>query len=159
MKIFGKQFPIWGWFYVFFGVIFIMNGIMIYIANTSWTGLDTDNAYQKGLNYNKQLSQKEQQNASGWQAEITFKKTNNKQTGNLYVGISTAEGNPVENVSAIIKIQRPTNSEFDTEYAFETRSDGIFDWPISFPLEGQWDIKVEVMKEEQIFKAEKRLVI
>ena len=40
----------------FFGVILAVNATFVYLAVSSFSGLETDNAYVKGLNYNTTLS-------------------------------------------------------------------------------------------------------
>ena len=52
---------------VFFGVIiFTASGMLVYQATSSWTGLETTDAFRKGLKYNQQLSKLEAQNKLGW---------------------------------------------------------------------------------------------
>ena len=46
------------WAFVgFFLVVFAVNGAMMTIAFKTWTGLDTENAYQEGLAYNDRLAE------------------------------------------------------------------------------------------------------
>ena len=42
-------------FFAFFAVVLTANGIMIWIALSSWTGLETKNHYLKGVDYNQTL--------------------------------------------------------------------------------------------------------
>ena len=41
----------------FFGVIFAVNGVMIYAALSTLSGTDTDSAYQAGLQYEQEVAQ------------------------------------------------------------------------------------------------------
>ena len=45
----------------FFAVVLLANGAMIWLAFATWTGLETEGAYQKGLAYNRTLAETEAQ--------------------------------------------------------------------------------------------------
>ena len=53
----------------FFGVMMAVNGIFVYLALSSFSGLETVNAYVKGLDYNATLRRGAAQKALGWQVE------------------------------------------------------------------------------------------
>ena len=59
-------------FAAFFGVVFAVNGIMVFMALSSWSGLSTDHPYERGLRYNKTLEAMAQRDALGWQETIVF---------------------------------------------------------------------------------------
>ena len=40
----------------FFGVIFAVNGVMIYAALSTLSGTETDSAYQAGLQYEREVT-------------------------------------------------------------------------------------------------------
>ena len=42
-------------FLAFFGVIFVLDGIFVYTAISTQTGVIAEKAYEKGLNYNETL--------------------------------------------------------------------------------------------------------
>ena len=48
----------------------LANGAMIWLAFATWTGLETEGAYQKGLAYNRTLEEAEAQAALGWQVDL-----------------------------------------------------------------------------------------
>ena len=52
-----------------FAAFLLANGIMIYFAVASWTGVGTENAYERGLAYNQTLDAVRAQEALGWQVE------------------------------------------------------------------------------------------
>jgi len=41
------------YFVIFFLVLFIVDGIFVYLATSTHTGVVTENAYEKGLRYNE----------------------------------------------------------------------------------------------------------
>jgi len=60
----------WGpWvFFAMFAVIIAVNGVMVAFAFGTWTGLETDGAYEKGLSYNDTLEAARRQAALGWRS-------------------------------------------------------------------------------------------
>jgi nitrogen fixation protein FixH len=53
---------------IFFGVIFVVNGVFIYLARSTFTGVSTEDAYHKGLAYNDVIRAAGSQHTLGWQA-------------------------------------------------------------------------------------------
>jgi len=49
------------YFVAFFVVIAIFDGIFVYLATSTHSGVVTENAYQKGLNYNQYIDAYNQQ--------------------------------------------------------------------------------------------------
>ena len=56
----------------FFGLIFLVNGIFIYYALTTFGGGDTSDPYRKGLNYNETVAEAARDAELGWQAQLTY---------------------------------------------------------------------------------------
>ena len=67
----GKYIPYL--FFIFFAIIFSVNFYYIYLAKKTWTGIHTQNSYQKGLDYNKSIKLTKQQKALNWSFQITPK--------------------------------------------------------------------------------------
>ena len=64
-----KRWP--GWWYLFiyisvFGVVLIVNLFFMFSAVHSFSGLSTDQAYDKGLKYNQEIAAAKQQQLLGW---------------------------------------------------------------------------------------------
>ncbi|NOZ41657.1 MAG: hypothetical protein GXP02_00585, partial [Alphaproteobacteria bacterium] len=58
------------WVVGFFIVIFIINGLMVFFALSTFGGLETRNPYFKGLYYNRQLAAAAAQEKSGWKISL-----------------------------------------------------------------------------------------
>src|SRR5690606_40142354 len=53
----------------FFGTVFLANGIFLYSALSTYTGVASDEPYRKGLHYNKRIAAAERQESLGWSAD------------------------------------------------------------------------------------------
>ena len=53
-----------------FGVVFAVNGMMAWLAEKSFPGLVSNDAYREGLEYNRTIAARQAQAALGWQADV-----------------------------------------------------------------------------------------
>ncbi|MBT5185951.1 MAG: FixH family protein [Kordiimonadaceae bacterium] len=145
------------WFVGFFMVIFTANGIMTYFALNTWTGLKTENSYVKGLNYNQEIHNAKQQQASGWHIDIFNKpmKTIDRFELNLT--------RPIESlppISVETHFVRAVQEGFDQKVTLSHLGNGVYGSPIKLPLIGQWDVLVVVNAQNGItYKYEDRLLV
>ncbi|QLH39782.1 MAG: FixH family protein [Defluviicoccus sp.] len=75
-----------GWWYpwtfvVGMLVVVAVNVVLITYAIGTFPGLDTEDAYRKGITYNQTLAAAHEQEARGWQADIQFHNTDETTTG------------------------------------------------------------------------------
>ncbi|MDP9134020.1 MAG: FixH family protein, partial [Actinomycetota bacterium] len=53
--------------------VLVANGTLIGMAIATWPGLETADAFRKGIGYNAALTAAREQAALGWHAELAFK--------------------------------------------------------------------------------------
>lgn len=139
--------PISGWhvlagFICFFLTVFTANGIMTYFALGTWQGVQTEDAYVKGLNYNRQLEQAQNQQDSQW--KITFDRLPRMQNGDrVSVAIEHPEGN-VALSSVAAEFIRPVERGYDFTVELAHQGDQVYAAPVTFPLKGNWKARVTV---------------
>lgn len=126
----------------FFGIVIAANAAFVALALDSWTGLSTDNAYQRGLAYNETLRSAAAQRALGWTAKLAFSQ-DAAGGGQLEVGFVDRRGAPVEDLSVAGQIRRPTHEGFDREVVLERSGPGRYAARLELPLGGQWDVLLE----------------
>ena len=122
----------------FFGVIFVVNGIFVYKATTTWTGVSTENAYEKGVRYNDTLVAAEAQNRLGWQSRINFVKADNR----LVINFTTRNNVPISGLKIEGKAVRPTHQGYDLNLTFSESPNGSYYAIAKLPLKGHWRIEV-----------------
>ena len=76
-----------------FGVVVVANVFLILFALNSWTGLETDQAYQRGLAYNHTLDAATAQAARGWKTTLGFEPSG-PSSGRLAVSFADPAGKP-----------------------------------------------------------------
>lgn len=155
-----KGFPIWGWFFVFFGIIFIANGFLVYFANSSWNGVVSEKAYERGLSWNETLEKREQQKALGWQMTMGFVPMGDL-SGSVEVTLKDKAGNPLDQAIVKATAWRPTHEGVDIPLDMKAVSGqaGLYRADVSFPLYGIWDVKFAATLGDDMFEAKKRIDI
>ena len=144
----GKR--VLAWFVGFFLVVVLANGIMAYFALNTWTGLETEDPYVKGLNYNNEIENARIQNASGWNIEIA--QTPEAIEGRFEIQINRPDDSlPPSEVKATFI--RSVIEGYDQEIILSHLGNCLYGSPIKLPLIGQWDVLIVVKSQNMpIFK-------
>jgi len=142
------------WYFVaFFVVLAILDGIFVYIATSTHTGLVTDNAYKKGLAYNQTIENYEAQKQLGWQTDIKLEQQD------LTFAIKDAKGNAIEDADVVAHISRVTQAGHDFDVSLQYAENGIYKNNVDFPMKGQWDVSVVVKWKQEQYQQSKRIIV
>ena len=130
------------WFFVvFFGIIFTVNGVLVYLSQSSWTGLETDDAYRKGLKYNQKLSKSEAQNTIGWTMSLK-RKDLAKGSFSLTAIPREKNGQGLAGLNISVKLKRPTHEGIDRDFPLKEQVPGTYTGKIDKVHLGQWHLIV-----------------
>lgn len=129
----------------FFGVMVIANGIFVYFATESWTGLTTEDAYREGLSYNETLARAERQRALGWQSTLALVALDGNRA-RLSLLVRDSEGQAVASNAITALFRRPTQEGHDFEVVLAPTGDGAYAAEFALPLPGQWDVRVSITR-------------
>lgn len=159
----GKLLPKWRdswipWLFVgFFGVVLSANLILAYVAVSSFTGLETDRYYQKGLEYNRVVAAERRQAALGWTVSVAFEPTG-AQRGDLSVLAFDVDGNPLSGATVTAQLFRPTQAGYDKHITLNPAGAGIYKAEVELPLRGQWDIRTQIERRPDVYRTVERIV-
>lgn len=147
--------------YSFFGMfacILIANGALVYYAVNSWTGIGTDDAYVKGLAYNEAIAESEAQAKQGWQAELDYD-ASGSLAGRLTLDLKDRHGAAIEKAEVTALLVRPTHEGHDFAATLAHSGAGRYDADLTFPLEGLWEVRLEIAHERGAHSLAKRLLV
>lgn len=143
----------------FFSLTFIANGFFLYFALTSFSGLSTNDPYQKGIDYNEALAAKEAQLARGWKTNLVIVETGVQE---VLITMSLTDANgKVPAFTEIKAILRRPAVEGD-DVALEFVRDGVALKAAAYaPKPGNWDLTVWLYTSDYDtpYRVEKRLWI
>lgn len=134
---FAVQFPVFGWFY--------------HIASSTYTGLVTDQAYEKGLRYNQVIAEASAQQQLGWRITIS------KEGGILRCALRDRDQKPLAGADVSLWLIRPVHGGIDQEHKMKENAPGVYEWPLDLPEKGLWEARIEAHKGGQRFQASQRM--
>ena len=145
-------------FFTGFIVVTAVNAFFVYKAFTTHTGEVTDNAYQRGLAYNKTIAAAAREENLGWQPVITSRKYSGS-TYDISLRVNDKSGKAVvfDNVQG--SLFRPANAADDTAARFVKQEDGTYGARVSLPFPGLWEVRAVMNVGGQQFHVVKRIVI
>ncbi|MBT7955416.1 MAG: FixH family protein [Rhodospirillaceae bacterium] len=127
------------WVISFFVVIFIANFAFVYFALSSWPGLSTENAYEKGVRYNETIAKAEAQSRLGWQSSVAL-----SDNGELVITLTDKEDQMLSGRVVKVDLVRPIQEGVDQQVTLAEARAGIYRAPVKFTHLGRWWIDVSV---------------
>ena len=142
------------WYFVaFFVGLAIMDGIFVYLATSTFTGVVTDQAYERGLKYNETVAAAEAQAELGWVGSAALE-------GNETFSFTLSDGaNALVGADVVAEFTRPTQSGVDFQVPLMGLQNGTYSAQVDFPLEGIWDVRVYVTWKQQQYQHSQRLMV
>lgn len=138
---------------LFFLTFITVDMYFLYTAKRTHTGVKVDNAYEKGLAYNKVVDAAHTQEKLGWQSEISY------QTGRLVATVTDKTGKGISGAHVRAEISRPLSGDFDRTVTLEESQAGQYDLVTKFPAKGQWDVRIYVKWKEYSYQKRQRLIV
>lgn len=136
------------WAFVgFFAAVAAIQGVMIWLAVASFSGLATDSPYERGLDYNETLAAKAEEAALGWQVEARFlvdASAGSTRAGRLELALLGRDGRPIESAAVAARLRRPVGSEATIELRLDATEPGRYTGAAELPLAGQWDLDLDI---------------
>jgi nitrogen fixation protein FixH len=152
-----------GWWYpwIFVGFFLItvaVNGVMVFYALNSWTGLETQHYWERGTAYNTAIAGARDQRKRGWQVGIDFQATDLK-SAHLAVDLKDHSGNVLADARVTAEIVRPTSEGHDFTVELSHQGQGRYTADFALPLPGQWDIRVIADHPQGDYQEVKRVLV
>lgn len=143
---------VWG-----FVVVLAANGIMVFFAFDSFTGVSTDDSYRRGLGFNKQLEAQQRASELAWQVAARMDKT--AAGRRLVLALRDKAGRPLSSASVRAEFRRPIERGLDFAVALKPLGEGRYDAPVHAPRPGQWQVTFHIALGGESIVAERRFVV
>lgn len=143
-------------FVAFFGLIIIADVIMVRLAITTFGGVETTDAYRKGLNYNENIEISRAMANRGWQSRAKF----DRDHRTIVVQLADADGKPLNHLNVAVELGRAATNRYDKALQLKLNNDDSFSaaWPEAKP--GRWIVSTTVKdRDTVVFRAKERLWI
>jgi nitrogen fixation protein FixH len=144
------------WLVAFFGVVFVVNGIMVRAAISTFGGVETLSSYKAGLQFEQEVGLVERQDALHWQVSGTLKRD---RAGEAVLDVTArdAEGAPLGSLTADARLAHPADDRLDHVIAVRRVTAGVFHGAVE-ARSGQWELIVDLYRGgERVFRSRSRV--
>ena len=142
-----------GWWYPWIfvggmGVVVAVNMTLFYFANSTFSGLVTEHAYDEGVAYNRTVAEAAAQEALGWRvtSEVIPAPASPGAGGGrdatLSVEVKGPDGTPLSGLQVRALLVRPTQSGHDVRTELAEQGGGHYAAAVHLPFDGLWDVRV-----------------
>jgi nitrogen fixation protein FixH len=141
------------WLVVLFFLCFMtVDFFMVTMALRTHTGVITEDAYKKGLNYNQTINAAREQEAWGWSHDIRL------ENNNLTFSLKNKSLAYITDANVKVKAIREVQDGHDFEVWMRKSSQGFYEADINFPLTGEWTIRIFATSSNRTYQASKRVM-
>jgi nitrogen fixation protein FixH len=142
----------------FFGVVALVNGIMMRLAISTFGGLETESSYKAGLAFAREISASEAQTERHWSVTGKIGHLIDGQVS-LEIAARDANGRPLAGYEATARLSHPTDRRLDHALVLSSTEAGRFSGKVD-ASSGQWDLVIELTKnDERMFRSVERIVL
>jgi nitrogen fixation protein FixH len=145
-------------FLAFFATVFLVDGLMIFRAVTTFGGLETTDAYRKGLAYNSRIAKGEAQARLGWRDKVAYVALAQR----VRVDLTDSAGASVPGLALTGEIGRPATDRFDRQLAFTQTGPVTYEADAAGLEPGWWMVEIAARKQggaEPLYEGRTRIWI
>ena len=121
----------------------MVNIAYIVLAQKTWRGVFTENAYQKGVDYNKTLEKIKKQEKLGIRVSTVVDPRGNNDYF-LETSVTDLNGNNISNISVIYTLRYPSEPNRNFSSIAINRSGSYVYQFINLPKAGVWELETAV---------------
>lgn len=128
-------------FIIGFLILFAVTGSFVKLALSTFPGLVTTNAYERGLAYDEVIAAEQAQAERGWQIAFDMPELSGEgQVASLT--LTDRNGNPLADANVIMMAERMTRYAQQVRATLTDQGNGVYEAPIEFPIAGRWLVSV-----------------
>jgi nitrogen fixation protein FixH len=140
----------------FFGVIASVNGVMIYLALTTFRGEETAHAYESGLVYNREIAKARDQAARGWRVEASATRQRSGEA-HLSIFVKDVSGQEVSGVAFSATFAAPADKKKDVSFDLSETASGHYEGAAQVDGGGRDLILTAKRGDREIFRSKNRI--
>ena len=153
----GRLYP---WIFVAaMGLVIVVNAALIFFAVHSFSGLATQDAYAKGLAFDRGLAAARAQAELGWQVDVaaTASPADAAPTVTLAAAFRDAAGRALDGLVVRAFLVRPTSAGHDRALDLPAHGEGHYLTTAALPLRGEWLLTVAARRDGETWQSTQRI--
>ena len=146
------------WLIGFFGLVFVVNGIMADAAISTFGGVETQSSYKAGQMFEHEVALARAQDALHWKVDG---KLNLDRVGEavLDMTVRDAAGRPVGGLTADARLWHPADSRRDHVIPMNKTGPGVFHGE-AHAQSGRWELIVDFYRgDKRMFRSRSEIVL
>jgi nitrogen fixation protein FixH len=132
-------------------LVVAVNGVLIWAALSTFTGVNTPRAYDRGRTYNDVLHEAARQDALGWHPRVRL------EAGTLRIEVRDAAGNPVPG-DLLGHLLRPLTGE-RLPLLISSTAPGVWRADAAAAQAGQWDTQLVLHGPGGVLDIRERVIV
>jgi nitrogen fixation protein FixH len=140
----------------FFATIFAVDGFMIYQAVSTFGGIETPDAYRKGVDYNESIAKDKEQARLGWVDDVKIVGAPHR----LQVALRDKENGAVAGKKVVATVGRPATDRYDVRLDLAETTPGIYEVALPDAAGGTWLIDLgaydNASSDQPVYQARRR---
>jgi nitrogen fixation protein FixH len=141
----------------FFGVVVVVNMLMMALAIRTLPGTEVDSAYRASVAFNGEIVSAREQAARAWQMAAQIEHAADGRT-TVKVDARDARGSPLTGLTLAARLQRPTDKRADRHVRLAEQESGVYRGAADAIAAGQWDLVIEAARaNERLFLSRQRV--
>lgn len=141
-----------------FLIVIGVNATLIFFAQDTFSGLETASPYERGLDYNRTLAAEAAQERIGWQSQAQIS-GGSDGTRSLQVRMMDRDGRPLDGLTLVAYLVRPSNEGLDVTLQPRPMGDGRYGTSFVLPAAGQWELRVVAQGDDVAWQHSERLYV
>lgn len=147
-----------GLFVLGFLIVIAVNGVLIFTSIHSFSGLETESAYERGLHYNQALAAAAANAQTGWRAEPRVL-AGSAGERKLEIAITDRGGAPVTELKVEAYLVRPTTAGMDTALALTDLGSGRYSAAFTPKALGNWELRLQARRGDVSWQQVQRIFL
>ena len=125
-----------------FGVVFAVNGYMLWRAVTSFPGTVTESSYRASQGFNKEIAAAQAQVARSWQVAATAERGADGATA-IRVEARDADGKPITGPTFHARLEHPATRTLDRAVTLAASEPGVWGGVVADVGPGKWGLVID----------------
>lgn len=127
-----------------FGIVFAVNGLMVWKAVGSFPGLVTESSFRDSQRFNAEIAAAEAQAARAWKVEATTSRSADG-TATIVLSARDRDGRPLPGVAFRARLEHPADRHRDHEVSLApvAGSSDRFEGRVPGVTNGKWGLVIE----------------
>jgi nitrogen fixation protein FixH len=138
-------------------LVVAVNGVLVYFAIGTWSGLVVQKPYERGIQYNRLLEAASDQEALGWRFEIVLEALDDATR--VMVRARDSTGRPLVGLSLRATVERPVEREQHAAILLTEQQPGRYVASLERLRPGQWQTRLYAERGSDSASAAQRQVL